>query len=216
MIDIPKDIVNYTVICENFPIPRAYFETYDLAKRWVEIDQPNNRPYYIIKRTEHFELCNQEENETVKEINNVEKKGRWIFHKSKYTGYSHRECSFCNVWFRFDMPRNSYCPNCGARMEGGEGMSDSILAAGLTASNVKWRDVIEKKKTAQEWIPVDRLPKNDDLKIITIKDEHGDHPYFYTDFGWYLKEGDCWIVNNEKRTDVIAWCQLPNPYEEKK
>lgn len=37
--------------------------------------------------------------------------GHWIMHDR------HRECSKCGVWLLKDMPRNSYCPNCGARME---------------------------------------------------------------------------------------------------
>ena len=45
----------------------------------------------------------------------MEKTGRWIEHKSY--GISYIECSKCSVWFRRDnLPRNSYCPNCGARM----------------------------------------------------------------------------------------------------
>ena len=45
----------------------------------------------------------------------MEKTGRWIEHKSY--GISYIECSKCSVWFRRDnLPRNSYCPNCGAKM----------------------------------------------------------------------------------------------------
>lgn len=36
--------------------------------------------------------------------------GHWIMHQD------HRECSKCGIYFLKDMPRNSYCPNCGARM----------------------------------------------------------------------------------------------------
>ena len=66
-----------------------------------------------------------------------------------------------------------------------------------------------------KWIPVsdDHLPKNDDFVIITIKDESGDYPYIYSDFGWYLDKADCWIVDAQQRTDVIAWMPLPKPYE---
>ena len=42
------------------------------------------------------------------------KTGHWIMHKK------HRECSECNVYLPKDMPRNSFCPNCGARMESEE------------------------------------------------------------------------------------------------
>lgn len=41
----------------------------------------------------------------------AEKTGRWIMHEK------HRECSECTVWLPKDMPRNSFCPNCGAKME---------------------------------------------------------------------------------------------------
>ena len=48
-----------------------------------------------------------------------QKKGKWIYHeKSVSTGFKDlRECSCCHCYFRWEMPRNSYCPNCGAEME---------------------------------------------------------------------------------------------------
>jgi NADH pyrophosphatase NudC (nudix superfamily) len=48
-----------------------------------------------------------------------DKKGKWVFHeKSVSTGFKDlRECSYCHCYFRWEMPRNSYCPNCGAKME---------------------------------------------------------------------------------------------------
>jgi hypothetical protein len=51
-----------------------------------------------------------------------QKKGKWIFHeKSVSTGFKDlRECSCCRCYFRWEMPRNSYCPNCGAEMESEE------------------------------------------------------------------------------------------------
>ena len=57
------------------------------------------------------------------------------------------------------------------------------------------------------------LPKNSDWVIVTILDENGDTPYRYTDFGWYLKAANCWIVYAEQRTDVTAWMPLPEPYK---
>ena len=57
MIEVPKDKVSYAVICEKFPNPSIYFDTYDLAARWIKLEQPNNKPHYIVKCTEHFEIC---------------------------------------------------------------------------------------------------------------------------------------------------------------
>lgn len=44
---------------------------------------------------------------------------KWIYHKQNiFSGYKeYRECSNCNIWFEWEMPRNSYCPNCGAKMD---------------------------------------------------------------------------------------------------
>lgn len=66
----------------------------------------------------------------------------------------------------------------------------------------------------QQWIPCsERLPKDDDWQIVTILDERGDTPYRYSDFGWYLNRAECWIIDAEQRTDVIAWKPLPSPYK---
>lgn len=40
------------------------------------------------------------------------RKGKWIIHPESKS----RECSYCRVWLNEFMPRNSYCPNCGANM----------------------------------------------------------------------------------------------------
>ncbi len=47
----------------------------------------------------------------IKALEQEPKTGHWIMHDR------HRECSECGVWLLKDMPRNSYCPNCGCRME---------------------------------------------------------------------------------------------------
>ena len=70
------------------------------------------------------------------------------------------------------------------------------------------------KFEAQQWVPCsERLPKDDDWQIVTILDERGDTPYRYSDFGWYLNRAECWIIDAEQRTDVIAWIPLPSPYK---
>lgn len=53
------DKISYSVICEKFPDAHIYFETYDEAKHWAEFEQPNHRPFYIVKRTEHFEIVGE-------------------------------------------------------------------------------------------------------------------------------------------------------------
>lgn len=41
--------------------------------------------------------------------------GWWIEHE--HNGIAYIECSKCSVWFlRAYLTRNSYCPNCGAKM----------------------------------------------------------------------------------------------------
>ena len=52
----PDDIVSYAIICERFPIPQSRFDTYDLALRFAKMDQPADRPFYIVKCVEKFEI----------------------------------------------------------------------------------------------------------------------------------------------------------------
>lgn len=51
------------------------------------------------------------------------KKGRWMHHEDKaYAGDGYEECSCCK-WRCADwvfIEDSNYCPNCGAKMEGGE------------------------------------------------------------------------------------------------
>ena len=42
--------------------------------------------------------------------------GEWIYHHNEELGKDYRECSVCHCWFNWDMPRNSFCQNCGAKM----------------------------------------------------------------------------------------------------
>ena len=51
--------ISYAVICDKFTSPHIYFNTYDEAKRWARFNQPDYRPYYIVKRSEHFEIVGE-------------------------------------------------------------------------------------------------------------------------------------------------------------
>ena len=55
----PEDIVSYGVICEKFPDTQVCFNTYDLALKWAKMEQPANRPYYIVKCVEKFEILDE-------------------------------------------------------------------------------------------------------------------------------------------------------------
>jgi len=53
----PEEKISYTTICEQMPISNVYFGTYKEAVNFAKSDQPAYRPYYIVKRVEHFEIC---------------------------------------------------------------------------------------------------------------------------------------------------------------
>jgi hypothetical protein len=46
----------------------------------------------------------------------TQKSGKWIVHEKPY-GIRYLECPYCNIWYLNEhLIRNSYCPNCGAKM----------------------------------------------------------------------------------------------------
>lgn len=51
--------------------------------------------------------------ESQPEADPTRQRATWIYHNGKSKS---RECSSCGVWLNCDMPRNSFCPNCGADM----------------------------------------------------------------------------------------------------
>lgn len=53
----PETKISYAVICERLKEPSMYCNTYDEAVEWAKFDQPAYRPFYIVKRTETFEIC---------------------------------------------------------------------------------------------------------------------------------------------------------------
>ena len=53
----PEEKIYYGVICERFPEPSVYFETFESAIRWAKSEQPAYRPYYIVECVEHYEIC---------------------------------------------------------------------------------------------------------------------------------------------------------------
>lgn len=72
--------------------------------------------------------------------------------------------------------------------------------------------LIAPQEKSNNWIKTtEKFPLCGTDVIVCIKDENGDNPYYYTTVGWYLEKGQCWIVDNEVRYDVIAWQPLPEP-----
>lgn len=53
----PEEKISYAVISEKMPTPHLYFHTYKEAVVYAKKEQPAYRPYYIVERTEHFEIC---------------------------------------------------------------------------------------------------------------------------------------------------------------
>lgn len=54
--------------------------------------------------------------EGIKKNKKQPKTGHWIVHE-KPNGIRYLECSCCNIWYLNEhLLRNSYCPNCGAKM----------------------------------------------------------------------------------------------------
>lgn len=64
-----------------------------------------------------------------------------------------------------------------------------------------------------KWISInERLPKEEEIVIVTVKDDSADSPIYYTSVGWYYK--GIWVVGNEVCYQVIAWMPLPESYRE--
>ncbi len=118
-----------------------------------------------------------------------------------------------------ECPGSGECPTVGCLFRAAADAIEELEAsvAGYEAStDVQFveRDGYSELRFVPKWTPVaERLPKNDELKIVAIKDEHGDSPYAYVAVGWYLEKACCWIVDNEWRTDVYSWMPLPLPPE---
>lgn len=55
--ECPAEEIVYGYICERRQKPHVFFGTYEEAVHWAKIDQPADRPYYIVKITKHYKIC---------------------------------------------------------------------------------------------------------------------------------------------------------------
>lgn len=53
----PEEKISYAAISQQMPTPHLYFESYKEAEEYAKKEQPEYRPYYIVERVEHFEIC---------------------------------------------------------------------------------------------------------------------------------------------------------------
>lgn len=56
-LNYPNKKLSYCVVSKRMPEPCIFFKTYDDALHWAKNDQPAYRPFYILERTEYFEIC---------------------------------------------------------------------------------------------------------------------------------------------------------------
>ncbi len=53
----PEIETRYACICETFPLPVVFHETYESALEWALDNQPLHRPYYIVKSVTTYMVC---------------------------------------------------------------------------------------------------------------------------------------------------------------
>lgn len=99
---------------------------------------------------------------------------------------------------------------------------DAIHTLGITQAEIN--SVIGKLEklngpivSERKWnyVSDNNLPTDLDWTIVAICDEHGDTPFYYTDFGLYIDEGKGWFVDGDFRKDIYAWAQKPEPSKPK-
>ena len=59
IVDAPQDEITYGIMNKNGHISCLWSKSYAEALDYAKKEQPMNRPYYILKRTEHYEIVGE-------------------------------------------------------------------------------------------------------------------------------------------------------------
>ena len=51
----------YAIVCEKFSIPQSYFDDYETAMRFAKLNPQKDKPYYIVKCVETYEIIDSVE-----------------------------------------------------------------------------------------------------------------------------------------------------------
>ena len=60
---VPEETIEYGWISEQKPKCTVWTKTFGEAVEMAKADQPAYRPWYIVEKTEHFEICGVVEDE---------------------------------------------------------------------------------------------------------------------------------------------------------
>lgn len=109
---------------------------------------------------------------------------------------------------------NFYTQDCPVQGDLASKLVKEAYVAGFTRG-VERQKAVKPKETTQPWYKKTKdgwekePPFHEDL-IVTIYDDSGDSPYYYTAPAWCVNE--IWIVDNEvPMGTVVAWQYLPKP-----
>ena len=71
----------------------------------------------VLSMQYRIDVVNVDDIDDLLPVTPAKKVGQWIVHEKPH-GIRYLECPYCNIWYLNEhLIRNSYCPNCGAKMQ---------------------------------------------------------------------------------------------------